>query len=426
MRIFYKGSTRNGTYITDDFADKLIASLPYAPIKGIYDYEDEDFTDHGKKRSLGRIYGVVPHENNFAWETHMDKDGVERQYACSDVLLYTALYQESTQIVGKPLSMELFKNAVKGEWRRINGAELFVYSDGCFLGLQVLGEQVEPCFEGASFYSLNDAFKSLLNDVYEYDLKNNSKGENEMFNFNTEDKRYPTLWSALNPSYTEEGNWKVENNLYQVADEYVLANPIGTSNFYQYGYTTTTEGEGDNIISNYQLGEQTNNYTIMLVSEDEKAAIESIKEANGGSYENFTENFVKKEDSEQKILELNDTISTLQTEKDNSVSEYTKLKEAYDQLQAEHKAATDKVEAYELAEKQAVIDKYAKKLDEEVLNTYKENLSNYTLINLNKDLAYELVKAEESSIFSEGSKDAPIPKDDKVLSGLEAALSKHL
>lgn len=28
-RIFYKYGNRNGTYITDEFADKLIASLPY-------------------------------------------------------------------------------------------------------------------------------------------------------------------------------------------------------------------------------------------------------------------------------------------------------------------------------------------------------------------------------------------------------------
>jgi hypothetical protein len=52
-RIFYKYENRNGTYITDEFADKLIASLPYAPVKGIY--EGEDYADHGTERSEGRI-----------------------------------------------------------------------------------------------------------------------------------------------------------------------------------------------------------------------------------------------------------------------------------------------------------------------------------------------------------------------------------
>jgi len=47
-RIFYKYENRNGTYITDEFAEKLISSLPYVPVKGIY--SDEDYTDHGVRR----------------------------------------------------------------------------------------------------------------------------------------------------------------------------------------------------------------------------------------------------------------------------------------------------------------------------------------------------------------------------------------
>ena len=66
-RVFYKGRNRNGTYITDEFAEKLIKSAPYTPVKGIYDIDGEDYTDHGQKRSEGRIYGVVPADPNFAW-----------------------------------------------------------------------------------------------------------------------------------------------------------------------------------------------------------------------------------------------------------------------------------------------------------------------------------------------------------------------
>jgi len=35
-RVFYKYENRNGTYISDEFAEKLLSSLPYAPVKGIY------------------------------------------------------------------------------------------------------------------------------------------------------------------------------------------------------------------------------------------------------------------------------------------------------------------------------------------------------------------------------------------------------
>lgn len=55
-RIFYKGANRNGTYITDEFAESLISTLPYVPVKGIYDSMAGDYTDHGRERYEGRIY----------------------------------------------------------------------------------------------------------------------------------------------------------------------------------------------------------------------------------------------------------------------------------------------------------------------------------------------------------------------------------
>ena len=32
-RIFYKKDNRNGTYITDEFAERLISTIPYTPVK---------------------------------------------------------------------------------------------------------------------------------------------------------------------------------------------------------------------------------------------------------------------------------------------------------------------------------------------------------------------------------------------------------
>ena len=99
LRIFYKYENRNGTYITDEFADKLLSSVSYAPIKGIY--ENDDYTDHGTNRDEGRIYGIVPENPNLAWEDHIDNDGITRTYACVDVLIFSALYEEANSIIGK-------------------------------------------------------------------------------------------------------------------------------------------------------------------------------------------------------------------------------------------------------------------------------------------------------------------------------------
>ena len=78
LRIFYRGMNRNRTFISEEFANQLIDSLPYAPIKGIFSYSDVDFGDHGEDNSDGRIYGIVPENPNFMWEDHVDKDGVLR------------------------------------------------------------------------------------------------------------------------------------------------------------------------------------------------------------------------------------------------------------------------------------------------------------------------------------------------------------
>ena len=70
VRIFYRGLNRNRSYISDEFAQKLIDTLPYSPVKGIFSSEELDFTDHGENRNEGKAYGVIPNPANFAWENN--------------------------------------------------------------------------------------------------------------------------------------------------------------------------------------------------------------------------------------------------------------------------------------------------------------------------------------------------------------------
>mgnify|MGYP004715110773 FL=1 len=163
LRIFYRGLNRNRTFISEDFARQLIESLPYAPIKGIFDKDGLDYEDHGGDNTDGRIYGVVPEDPNFAWEKHVDDDGVEREYACADVYLYTALYPEANLIPGKSQSMEIHKKGLEGEWKIwSDGEPYFEFQKGHLLGLQVLGDEVEPCFEGSAFFSLYKDAKAMF------------------------------------------------------------------------------------------------------------------------------------------------------------------------------------------------------------------------------------------------------------------------
>ena len=437
-RIFYKGQNRNATFITDEFAEKLISTLPYTPVKGIYDNFEEDYTDHGAKRSLGRIYGIVPENPNFAWESHLDEDGIERVYACCDVLIFTALYEEASEIVGKAQSMELYQPSIKGNWVMIEGKRLFKFEDGCFLGLQVLGEDIEPCFEGASFFSLYSELKQLVNKIEEYgisfQLKKEEKSEMARLNFKLSDsQKHDALWSLLNTNYNEEAGWIINYAICDVYDEYALVRNYETGSFERAYYTKNDETDSVEI-------NKIEKCYVLDVTEYEKNALEALRAVNNGTYEKIDEVFAgtkanleiannslaeaneKIGEHELKITELNNSISTLTTERDDIAQNYSEAQNQISSLTEE----LDGLKQYKLdkenAERKAVLNSYAELLAEEVLATYtEERIASFTATELDKELAYE-VKKSNPSVFSKNIQ--LIPKDEQ-LTGIEAILAKY-
>lgn len=169
-RVFYKGENANGSYITDEFANKVIESAAGAPIVGLWDPEKKDFTTH-KKAPNRRGYGFVSQTPNFEWEEFTDDSGEMHEYATFDVVLWTSVFKEAEHIIGAPLSMELNANTLEGEWVLVSlGSrhEVFQFKEGELLGLCVLGRDVEPCFEGAAFFDKDD--EVLATSLKEYIL----------------------------------------------------------------------------------------------------------------------------------------------------------------------------------------------------------------------------------------------------------------
>ena len=164
LRIFYKGLNRNQGYITDEFANRLLSSLPYTPVVGIYNDLTKEFGGHNSDRNIANTYGVVPQQPNLSWEDHLDKDGIVRTYACCDVILFTGRYEAANRIIGKQQSMELDEPTIVGQWEIIDqyGTEAFVYTDARFIGLSVLGDNKEPCFEGSAFFELVTKFNNFM------------------------------------------------------------------------------------------------------------------------------------------------------------------------------------------------------------------------------------------------------------------------
>ena len=162
-RVFYTGLNRNGSYIDKEFAESFIATAIGCPVVGLWDHEKKDFTDHTSS-DRKRAYGFIPEDPQFAWETSYDYDGVEREYASFNVVLWTKAFEEANDIISHPLSMEINPDTINGAFMVIDGEYCFKFTSAEMLGICVLGYNVEPCFEGASFLSVDDMreFKRLF------------------------------------------------------------------------------------------------------------------------------------------------------------------------------------------------------------------------------------------------------------------------
>ena len=447
-RIFYKGGNRNGTYITDEFAEKLLSTIPYAPVKGIYEGDEGDYTDHGTARSQGRIYGIVPENPNITWEDHEDEDGVVRTYACVDVLIFTGLYAEANAIVGKSQSMEIYPPSIKGAWKIINGKKYYVFESGHFLGLQVLGDTTEPCFEGAAFFALYQDLKKMVEQIEKYNLNVHNGGNVKMLNYKLSDNaKFNALWCLLNVNYCEAGNWTVEYDICEIYEDYAVVKNYSEGIWERVYYTKNDETDSVEITNRERC-------YFMDVSESEKAALDALHGLNNGTYDKVDENYqaaqtsaetasndlaakieeyntlsetleTEKSNFETKIGELNESITTLTTERDDALSQLGEAQGAISTLTEENATLNSFKAEIEKQQKQAVIAKYTEMLDEEIINGFSEKIDEYTAKELDKELAYALV-SNNQSVFTAGNQgQGYIPKEEPAIGGLEEILSKY-
>ena len=428
VRIFYKYENRNRTYITDEFAEELISTLPYTPVKGIY--AEDDYTDHGRTNSLGRIYGIVPENPNVAWEDHLDEDGIARTYACADVYLFTGLYKEAAEISNKGQSMELYPPSIEYHESIIKGQKYIVFDKGSFFGLQVLGDEVEPCFEGASFYTLQENIESVLKQIQNYTEGGNKVMPQDKFRL-SDDAKFNALWDLLNPNFNEEGNWELEYRIGDVYDDYALCYGCGDKRGKCYRAYYTKDDDKDMVtIDNIET------VYIMDVTEKEKTTLETLRELNGGTYELVSETLENAADvaekfaaAEAKIVELETEFTTLKTEAEEAATIFTELQDKYNALEADKAEADAQIaeltsykKTVEDKEKEEIISQYMNQLSETIIEEYQSKLDEFTTIELDKELAYELKKANPSAFQYQ----APIlPKDEEQLEGIDAVLARY-
>lgn len=154
LRVFYQGLTKDRRLFTEEFSNKLLASLPQTPVVGYWDETTEDFLGHNHTQF---IYGYVPENAKFGFET--DPDGTK--WAVTEVVLFTGrgdnIGKVAQKIIGKKHSLELDSGSMKYAVKRNPDGQMqhIELQDGKFVGLSVLGDNQTPAFEGSSFFTEN-------------------------------------------------------------------------------------------------------------------------------------------------------------------------------------------------------------------------------------------------------------------------------
>jgi len=189
IKVFYIGENRNQSYISKEVALEMAKTLRGAPIVGYFKDNKEDFADHGNRMTiddegihfdcLTKPYGFVAPDAQVWFQKFSETDEfgneLEREYLMTTGYLWTGQFEEAQSVIdeGKPQSMELDDETLQGHWAKNTktGMEFFIINDAIVSKLCILGDDVEPCFEGAAItgesttpskFTLDDDFKKSL------------------------------------------------------------------------------------------------------------------------------------------------------------------------------------------------------------------------------------------------------------------------
>ena len=240
IKVMYVGENRNRSFITKEVATEMAQTLPGCPIVGYYIENKEDFGDHGdqviidaegvKFKKLTKPYGFVAPNSKVWFQKFEDTDEYGnitiRDYLMTEGYLWTEQYKECKSIVngeGKPHSMELDENSLKGYWSTDanRGVDFFIVNDAIFSKLCILGDDVEPCFENStitapkvsSTFSKDEQFMESLFTMMEtlkYTLSNKGGQLDMTDNLNTPVVEEPVVNPEENFSNGED---KVNENV---------------------------------------------------------------------------------------------------------------------------------------------------------------------------------------------------------------------
>ena len=302
VKVLYIGQNRNRSSITKQVATEMSKTLRGCPIVGYYIEKKEDFGDHGdqviidgegiKFNKLTKPYGFVAPDARVWFQFFEDQDEFGntciREYLMTEGYLWTGQFEECQRVLenSNPQSMELDEKTLKGYWSTDNnkGIDFFIINDAVFSKLCILGDDVEPCFEGANVSAPNLSSQFSKDDDFAKSL----------FTMMSE------LKFALNNS---EGGKPMHNEIQNELDNNVASTSFENQDNVEAPVTQFDEGgeAGAENSSDSQTSAEEGEAVVLTASEplvnDEEKALENDAEV---SLKKKPEEFAKEKDKEEK------------------------------------------------------------------------------------------------------------------------------
>ena len=402
IKVLYVGENRNRSFISKEVAIEMAQTLPGCPIVGYYIENKEDFGDHGEQiiidgegvkfKKLTKPYGFVAPDSKIWFQEFQDTDEFGnvtiREYLMTEGYLWTGQFEECQRVIdnGNPQSMELDEKTLKGHWstNTNKGVEFFIINDAMFSKLCILGEDVEPCFEGVSVTAPDVSSK-----------------------FSKDDSFIPSLFSMIEQLKTtlQEGGYIMDGQTTQAVEETVVTEEVKDTEFQVIEGATEEAAEVEETVVEENFSEIKDN-VIETVMDENQDTIEEFKKAE--------EDEKSEEKEEDKKTSEDEDEETFKCGKDDKEKyslleeELSELKNQYALLETEVQELRSFKAEVEDAQKDEMINSFCMLSDEDKADVI-ENKSKYSLDEIEAKLSVICVRKKVSFDLDSDNKEETAP-----------------
>ena len=488
---------RNRSVITKETAKKMANSLPGCPIVGFYNEAKEDFEEHNriidisngefKIKDTTKPYGFVDLNAKVWFQKFLDDNAYEREYLMTEGYIWTGQYPESQRILeqGNNQSMELDEKYLDATWTKDNNGkyQFFIINEAIISKLCILGEDAEPCFEGAQItkveFSFEDGFKtrlfSMMNELKDL-LKEGGFGEMyTQYAVEIGDSLWTAIYSYIQDNYPDANReycsiYRIEGIYEEKGQKFVVLQHREELKYYRLNFDLS---EGEGFAPGETLLEVTKSYVPAETAQFATDAVEQFEseyaqnkkaelDKNDEVINDNSDNVIEGNDSgiefSAENSEENDTDTTPAVEEPvaptyslEEIPEYVALQEAHNELQNTYAALMQEVEelrnnnaalenqlqplvafkkASEKKEKEAMIASFYMLTDDDKKDVI-ENIDTYSLEDIEAKLAIICVRNRVSFNENDSTTTENIPtvfhlennEDDSTPAWVKAAIA---